>query len=271
MRVDEHTIELAGTPVFYRSAPVPSGIPTPVYLHGIPTSSDDWAALMERTGGIAPDLVGFGRSGKGGHLDYTLSGQAGFLKALLDQLGIEQVTLVAHDWGAGGGLVLAQQDPGRVTRLVLCNALPLLEGFAWHRLARMIRRIGVGELIMGSTPRWLLARTLRSGCVNPAAFSEDRVEAVWEQFDQGTQRAILRLYRSASETALAAAGAQLESLRMPALVIWGEQDPWLPAALAEAYGERLPSSEVKLIAGAGHWPWLDAPEAIDLIADFVQG
>jgi pimeloyl-ACP methyl ester carboxylesterase len=61
VRVDEHTIEVAGAPVFYRSAPNPAGAP-PLYLHGVPTSSDDWVTLLARTGGVAPDLIGFGRS-----------------------------------------------------------------------------------------------------------------------------------------------------------------------------------------------------------------
>ena len=68
MRVDEHTFHLDDSPVYYRSAEAP-GVPK-VYLHGIPTSSDDWLEFLGRTGGLAPDLIGFGRSGKGGHLDY---------------------------------------------------------------------------------------------------------------------------------------------------------------------------------------------------------
>ena len=59
-----------------------AGDPTlrqPLYLHGIPTSSDDFVPFLERTGGVAPDLIGFGRSGKGGHLDYSIDGHADFV------------------------------------------------------------------------------------------------------------------------------------------------------------------------------------------------
>jgi pimeloyl-ACP methyl ester carboxylesterase len=59
VRVDEHTINLDESPVFYRSAEAPD-VPV-LYLHGIPTSSDDWIEFLARTGGIAPDLIGFGR------------------------------------------------------------------------------------------------------------------------------------------------------------------------------------------------------------------
>jgi pimeloyl-ACP methyl ester carboxylesterase len=225
--------------------------------------------LLERTGGLAPDLIGFGRSSKAANLDYTLAGLAAFLERFLDEIGLERVTLVAHDWGAAAGLVLAQRRPQAIDRLILCNAVPLIDGFTWHRLARVLRRPVVGELIMGSTPRWYLWRILRRGCSRPDAFSENRLRAIWNQFDQGTQRAILRLYRATSESDLGAAGAELRQLRMPALVLWGEQDPWLAPEFADAYGQRLARATVERIEGAGHWPWLDDSSVADRIAEFV--
>jgi pimeloyl-ACP methyl ester carboxylesterase len=268
VRVDEHTTEIAGAPVFYRSA---ASSPTPVlYLHGIPTSSDDWTPFLEKTGGIAPDLLGFGRSAKGGHLDYSIAGQADFVESFLSELEIDSVRLVVHDWGAGAGLVFAERHPERIERLVILNALPLFDGFQSDRLARVWRRPVLGELLMGSIPRWMLARRLRAGAAHPDAWPDDRVAAVWEQFDQGTQRAILRLHRSTDESALAALGDGLARIRAPALISWGERDPWLGAGLADGYGERLPNSVVELVPDAGHWPWLDQPAVIDRIATFLE-
>jgi pimeloyl-ACP methyl ester carboxylesterase len=267
VRVDEHTIDIAGMPVFYRAAPT-GGFPV-LYLHGVPTSSDDWSPFLEHIGGIAPDLIGFGRSAKAGNLDYSIPGLAAFVERLLEYLGIEAVSLVAHDWGAAVALTLAQRQSDRVNRLVLCNALPLLEGFRWYRIARWWRRAGAGELIMGSTTRRLLARELRRGSVREGAWDDERIEAVWRQFDQGTQRAILRLYRASPEAQLAQAGAALERIEAPCLVIWGERDPWLPAEIGELYVRRLPHARLERIAEAGHWPWLDRPEVLALVSEFL--
>jgi pimeloyl-ACP methyl ester carboxylesterase len=269
VQVAEHTIELAGAPVFYRSTE--AELAPLLYLHGCPTSSDDWIPLLERTGGVAPDLVGFGRSAKAANLDYTLAGLANFIELFLDRLELPSVTVVAHDWGAGAGLVLAQRQPERVRRLVLINALPLLEGFRWHTLARMWRRPLIGELAMGATTRTVLRRVLRRGYADSSALSRARFEAIWDQFDQGTQRAVLRLHRSASEDRLAEAGAGLERLDMPALIVWGEHDPWFPAASAERYCERLHNAASWLVNDAGRWPWLERPEIADRIAEFVAG
>jgi pimeloyl-ACP methyl ester carboxylesterase len=285
VRVDEHTISLDDSPVFYRRA---DGSGTPkLYLHGIPTSSDDWSAFLARAGGIAPDLLGFGRSGKGGHLDYSLPGLATFVERFLGHLGVEEVQLVGHDWGAALALAFAERNPARVRRLVLCNAPPLLEASAqWPRIIRMWRTPGLGELVMGATTKRLLARMLRRGATRADAWPEARVAAVWSQFDQGTQRAILRLVRSARENMFGSAGpppgspppAHPPPPAAPpwappgaALIVWGQEDPWYPATLADGYAARLPGAHVERVPGAGHWPWLDRPEVVDRVASLLEG
>ena len=96
MGVDEHTIEVAGASVFYRRAPARDS--EVLYLHSVPTSSDDWLELLERTGGLAPDLPGFGRTSKAGNLDYALPAYALFVEQFLDALGVSDVALVGTLW-----------------------------------------------------------------------------------------------------------------------------------------------------------------------------
>ncbi|HET6868243.1 MAG TPA: alpha/beta hydrolase [Solirubrobacteraceae bacterium] len=274
MRVDEHTISLDNSPVYYRSADR-SGMPK-LYLHGIPTSSDDWLEFLARTGGIAPDLIGFGRSGKGGHLDYSLAGLAEFVERLLGHLGVHEIQVVGHDWGARVGLTLAERNPGRVHRLVLCNP-PTERPEDWPRILRLWRTPALGELVMGAIPKRLLARELRRGSVRTDAWPDARVTAVWDQFDQGTQRAILRLVRSAADDVIGGGGPRSpggtpDAAGTPATtVLWGEEDPWYPRAVADAYAARLPGATVERIAGAGHWPWLDQPEVVDRVASLLEG
>ena len=267
MGVDEHTIEVAGASVYYRRAPA-RDIEI-LYLHSVPTSSDDWAEMLDVTGGLAPDLLGFGRTSKAGNLDYSLPAYAVFVEQFIDALDVPEVALVGHGWGAAIGLLFAQRHPHRVVRLAIVDAVPLLDGFEWPAMARWWRRPGVGELLMGSVNRWLLARVLRKGSARREAWPDARVDAVWDQFDQGTQRAILRLHRSVDARDLAASGADLVQLEQPALVVWGDQDPWLAPAFADAYARRLPHAIVDHVPGAGHWPWLDQPAVAERLAAFA--
>jgi pimeloyl-ACP methyl ester carboxylesterase len=90
-------------------------------------------------------------------------------------------------------------------------------------------------------------------------------------FDVGTQRALLRLYRSAGPQALGRAGVGLSDLTCPALVVWGDRDPYIPAHFAESYGQALGgNTEISHIADAGHWPWLDAHQVVDIVVGFVR-
>jgi len=266
---EEHTIEVAGAPVFYRGAAA-RGAAT-LYLHSVPTSSDDWVEFLEHGGGLAPDLPGFGRSGKAGNLDYSLGGYVEFVERFLAQLGVQRVALAGHGWGGAIALALTRRHPELVDRLAIIDAIPLLPGWRWPRMVRLWRAPVVGELVMGSVNRWLLGRTLRAGAVSPDAWPGPRVNAIFDQFDQGTQRAILRLHRSIDEAGLALVGTDLEQIDQPVLVVWGERDPWLDPTFADVYAQRLPGAAAVRIADAGHWPWLDQPSVIDQVTSFLVG
>jgi pimeloyl-ACP methyl ester carboxylesterase len=257
MSTVEKTGEIAGTSTLWREAPARTAAPV-LYVHGVPTDGDDWLPFLERTGGYAPDLPGFGRSGKEAHFDYSIHGYATWLRAYVDELGLDRFSLVVHDWGVVA-LALAQAMPERVERLVVMNAVPLLPGYRWHRVARLWRTPLVGELAMGFTFR----RQLRGGGVPD-------VDRVYERFDHGTQRAILKLYRSAPPAKLAAAGQRLGEITAPVLVVWGVPDPFLPTEFAQHYADALGGkARVETLDGAGHWPWAGGGEVVDLVTGFM--
>jgi pimeloyl-ACP methyl ester carboxylesterase len=264
--VEQHTDELDGEPVSWRVAEQ-DGASVTVYLHGALDSSLVWLPFLQRTGGVAPDLPGFGGSVKAVTFPYSIAGYDGFLERFLDWLGLDRVNLVMHDWGAAG-LSFAKRAPERVERVVLINPLPLFDGYPWHRLARTWRAPVLGELWMGSlTPR-LLRRALRDA--NAAPLPESELRRIYTGLDFGTQRAILKLYRSATPGTLAAAGAGLDELAAAALIIWGEHDPFNPPRVAAQYAAALGGEcETVTLEDAGHWPWLDRPDLIERVADFI--
>jgi pimeloyl-ACP methyl ester carboxylesterase len=266
VEVEARRSEVDGLEVFWREAPARRSAPV-LYLHGVPTSSDDWIPFLERTGGIAPDLPGFGRSAKPAEFDYSIAGYERFLDSFLRELDVDRYSLVVHDWGAVG-LGLAQAAPERLERLVIVNSVPLLPGYRWHRVARLWRTPLVGELTMGFTTKWGFKRGARPAFERPVP--EGFVDALWDHFDHGTQRAILKLYRSAPSEVLATAGAGLGAITARAMVVWGVEEPYLPTRFAEDYAEALGGPvRLELVEGAGHWPWLDRPEVVDTVVDFL--
>ncbi len=254
MQIEQRRTEIDGVEVHWRQA----GDAPILYVHGVPTASWEWLAFLERSGGVAPDLPGYGSSAKPAEFPYSIEGYDCFLERFADSAGLERFSLVVHDWGAVG-LAFAQRFPERIERLVVLSTVPLLEGYRWHRVARIWRTPLLGELAMGFTTRWAWRHSL------PQAIADRS----WADFDHGTQRAILKLYRSAPPAVLAAAGERLGELRCPALVLWPTDDPYIPEQFGARYADAL-GGEVQLeLTTGGHWTWLERPELVERVASFL--
>jgi pimeloyl-ACP methyl ester carboxylesterase len=253
--VTEHEAELDGLPVRWLQAP--GDDPPVLWVHGVPDSADIWRPFLERSGGIAVDLPGFGRSGKPAGWPYGAEGFVSFLARFLDWRGIGAVRVVAHDWGVPA-LLLGE----RIARGVAIDVVPLLPEHTWHRLARLWRTRIVGELTMGLTSRTALRRV--------GHIPDEHLDAVLAHFDHGTQRAILRLYRDADVDDLARSGRRLRDLRAPVLVLWGGADPYLDPAWAARFAAALPDAIARVVGGAGHWPWAGRPEVVGEVCDFLD-
>jgi pimeloyl-ACP methyl ester carboxylesterase len=148
--------------------------------------------------------------------------------------------------------------------------VPLLPGYRWHRLARIWRAPLAGELFMGLSTKWGFKQLSRKAVAAEGPAPDELIDSAWSHFDHGTQRAILKLYRSASASVLAKAGDRLGELRCPALVIWGADDPYIPASFARDYANALGGeTRVELLPGARHWPWIDDARVIDMVSEFL--
>ena len=268
--IEEGELRVDGVRVFYRRV-AGEGTPT-VYCHGNPTHGEDWLPFLERGGpALAIDMPGWGRSDRPdpAHFDYSMYGLSAFLERSLEQLGVERRKLVVHDWGSLA-LIGAQRRPDLVEKLVVINAVPLLPGYRWHWIAQLWRRRPLGEFLNATTTRFSLALVLRQASGDRGPMPPAFVTTTWDHWDKGTRTATLALYRHADPGRLAQAGQGLGRLACPSLVLWGDRDPYLPVRFGEAYARALPSSELGIVRGAGHWPWIDDPSVIDRAHSFVS-
>ena len=270
-KIEQAVVHVDGVRTFYRR--VRGDGPPTVYVHGNPTHSADWVPFLERTDGpaLALDLPGWGFSERPSRdrFDYTMDGLARFFAAFLDRLGVTEHALVVHDWGVVG-LIAAQRRPEQLRRLVIVNAVPLLPGYRWHRVARYLwRRRGIGELANLTVNRVALRVLLREAIARPGPPPEELIETVIAAKPPGTWPAVLELYRSADPERLATAGRRLDALGCPALVVWGTRDPYIPPSFGRAYAERLPDAELVELDDAGHWPWIERPDAVETVAGFL--
>lgn len=233
-----------------------------VLVHGNPDSADTWRGLMGRTGelarSIALDMPGFGQADRPGKdFKIPVEGSAGFLGGALDQLGVERAHLVLHDFGGPWGLAWAAAHPDAFASVVLMNT-GILIGFEVHRVGRLWARPVVGELVMAATSRKRFTEALHEA--NPKLPAPE-IERMYDGYDRGTRKMVLRLYRNrTNDEVLEAAAAHFATLDRPALVLWGASDPFVPVRHAEQQRQAFPRAEVVVLEGSSHWPFLDDPD-----------
>jgi pimeloyl-ACP methyl ester carboxylesterase len=127
----------------------------------------------------------------------------------------------------------------------------------------------LGELFQATTTMPGFRRLLRHG--NPRGLPREFVERMYRDYDRGTKRAVLRLYRATPPGLLEASLPAMRQLDPPTLVVWGRRDPYLPVEYAERQRGAFPSAEVAVLDGSGHWPLADDPEWVaDLVVPFLR-
>lgn len=241
-------------------------------IHGIPGSAAAWdavaARLADRHSVLAPDLLGFHGRPCPDHADALLApSQARHLLDVLDDAGVDRVLVAGHDFGGPVAAHLAAAAPERIAGL----ALFATNAFSDTPIPFPLSLVN-GPAVGGFAARLLfsrpsLAMMLRRGVGSPPAPIDvhrsigDRHQqaAIATIFTQSLRR-LDELYRPV-EAALAA-------LAVPALVGWGDRDPFFPVAVGRRTAALIPDARFRLYAGAGHFLPEERPAevAADLLA-----
>src|SRR5207247_11072839 len=122
---------------------------------------------------------------------------------------------------------------------------------------RLWARPVVGELVMALTSRGRFSKAMREA--NPKLPARE-IDAMYNGYDRGTRKMVLRLYRNrTNDEGLEAAARHFAGLDRRALVVWGGADPFVPVHHAEEQKRAFPRAEVVVLADSSHWPFLDNP------------
>jgi pimeloyl-ACP methyl ester carboxylesterase len=120
----------------------------------------------------------------------------------------------------------------------------------------------VGELLMATTTHPAMKLLMRRG--NPRGLPDAYFDEMYANFDRATRRAVLRLYRQTGD--LGAMTDQVARVlaprRLPATVVWGACDPYVPVKYAQVQREFFDVDRVAILSDSGHWPMIDNPAAV---------
>ncbi len=238
-----------------------------VFVHGNPGLCEDWRELMAQVGefgrAVAVDMPGFGAADKPADFAYSVRGYAAHLDAVLRVLNVKRAHLVLHDFGGPWGLAWAAQHPDQVASVTLIN-IGILPGYRWHYLARIWRTPILGELFQLLSSRAGFHTVFKHG--NPRGLPREFIDRMYDHYDAGTKRAVLKLYRATGPKLIEEFTAQVISVLkprdIPALVVWGACDPYVPVRYAARQREVFPNVQVVTLPQSGHWPFADDPAGV---------
>ncbi len=240
--------------------------PAVVLVHGYPTSSFLWRAFVPALASemrvIAPDLLGAGDSDKPVGAALDAEAQAGYVRELLAALGVSRSAIVAH--GDGGTVAqLLALDSG-VDALVLIDAAAFGESAA----AAIERAVPATDL----EPAAVIREALRRGCARPERIAPNVAKEYARPYDGPDGAGALVRWARAAAAAPGASADELARIESPTLLLWGEDDPFVVADVAERLNERIETSSLALLPGCGHFlPEEAAPTIVPLVAQWLAG
>ena len=244
-------------------------------IHGFPTSSFDGAPVASAMAGrgrrvLSFDMVGFGESDRPGDHRYSVAEQADALCAVWARHGVGETDVFAHDLGATVAQELLWRDlqgrlPVRLRSLVLAN------GGIYPDLHRPVpTQTALADPEQGAALAAALTEELMAPAMAPTfgpSHLPDAAEmhALWETISRhGGHRNLHLLIRYMEERREREADwvGALESTGVPLGFVWGLLDPISGAHIAERIVERFPAAPRRLLDDVGHWPTIEAPDAV---------
>jgi pimeloyl-ACP methyl ester carboxylesterase len=244
--------------------------PAVVFLHGFPTSSYLWRHVAPLLAPwmrvIVPDLLGAGDSDKPSDAPLGLEAQAGYVRELLDGLGIATFAVVGH--GFGGGIAQRLALDGGAGAMVLVDSAAF---DAWPgpptREAQLQAPVSGDALAAG-----MIRTALELGIRHRERLTDEDIAEYRRPFrGEEASAACFRFLKALDGIGLVGIESELARLEIPTLVLWGEEDPFHPAELAERLGEALAMASVALLPGCSHFLPEEAPETIGpLIFEYLR-
>jgi pimeloyl-ACP methyl ester carboxylesterase len=242
-------------------------------LHGFPSSSYDWAAVVD---GLATqhalllfDFLGFGASEKPAVHDYSIDEQTDLVEAMWAHAGITATGIVAHDYAVSVTQeLLARRAEGSLT--VELDAVCFLNGGLYADVyrpqpgQRLLLDREQGPRISAQLTEDAWSAALRRTFA-PNFDADPDLAGIWRSMSrEHGHRIIHRLIRYMEDREANAVrwATALETTEVPRSFVWGMLDPVSGAHMAERIRERLPDAPFSALDDVSHWPALEAPEEV---------
>ncbi len=265
---DSRFAQVKGVDVHYKAAG--SGPTALVLLHGFAASVFSWREVMpawaQSNTVVAFDRPGFGLTERplpgqwNGASPYSAEFQVDLTLGLMDRLGIERAVLVGNSMGGGIAALTAQRAPSRVQALILVDPAIYTGSMGnsglvqWLLSTPQVRR--VGPLFVRNVKDWGI-NFGKSAWHDPSRITPE----IWAGYLKPLQADNwdVGLYEVQVASQRSNVAGRLAELKMPVLVVTGDDDHIVPRAQSERLARELPNAQLAVITNCGHVPQEECP------------
>ncbi|MGI9542740.1 MAG: alpha/beta fold hydrolase [Cyclobacteriaceae bacterium] len=230
-------------------------------LHGAFSSLhtyDDWTEQLSKYYQvIRVDLPGFGLSGSRVDHDYSMKGYLQFLNEFLDRIGVKQCHMVGSSLGGWLSWEYALKNPKRVKNLILIGSAGFLEDKNVPLPFKMARTPFLNKVIKYAVKRNILEQFVRQVYCDQSKVTQPLIERYYDLFSrEGNPEAFLALANGKYKDNT----RNLKKIKSPTLILWGEEDAWLPLENAYKFQDSIPKSKLIIYEHVGHIPMEEIPQ-----------
>lgn len=249
-----------------------------ILIHGFGTSSFLWrnvAPAITDAGhtAYAIDLFGHGESDRPVDADFGIAAQAEYLDAAMTALRVARGLVVGVDIGGDVALRLAATRPERVEKLVLVNT-PAFDEIPARDVTQMQRSTAKFAFrttrgVLGAAP--LIEGVLKGSVADPETRMPVKLIARYLAPFAGQDGVNHLLALASSITADDLDDIDLQTIHVPALIVWGEEDQWVDRKMADRLVNALPDGRLVRLPGIGRLVPEENPEQMSsLVLDFMK-
>ena len=258
---DSKTVKIDGMPVHYRITG--EGAPV-VLIHGTGSSLHTWEDwihdLQDRFQLIAVDLPAFGMTGPHPERDYSITAYVDFVESFVQHIGLDSFALAGNSLGGLISWAYAAQHPQRVTSLALLDP----SGFPGKNAAseapplpmRLAQNPITAKVMQRITPKFIIENSLLEVYFDDSKVSQELVD---RYFDMSLREGNRQAFVDRSNTERNVDTLDLRQITVPTMIMWGEEDLWIPVGDAARFAHLLPNDTTVILPNVGHVPMEEAP------------
>lgn len=250
-------IEVNGMQVHYRDEG--QGMPI-VLIHGTASSLHTWNAwtneLKKNYRVIRLDIPAFGLTGPHPKQDYRIKTYADFLDTFLTKLSIDSLYLAGNSLGGNISWYYAAEHPTKVKKLILVDPSGYPKDGKLPWIFKLARTPILNSIIRYITPKTIIEKNLQQ-----VYFDDTKItpELVNRYYDMALREGNRTAFIDRAKTNMKDNTDKLKNITAPTLIIWGNEDIWIPVSDGKRFLSDIPNAQLKVMENVGHVPMEESP------------